>query len=331
MTDPGLPARRAILLGGAAIFAAHLARAQPASSWRPAHPVRVILGFPPGGFTDILARVIAPLLQAELGQPFVVENRSGAAGTIAADAVARAAPDGHVLLLGHSTANAIAAGLSQRLAYDPRTAFAPITLVAAQPHALLVNAAAPYRGLADLLAAARRQPGKLTYASSGVGSVQHVAGEMLRAATGIDVVHAAYRGTGPSLTALAAGEIDFVIDGIAAATPLAQAGQIRMIAVSPAQRVPRYPDLPTIAEAGAPGVEIRSWFGLFGPAGLPAAAVAALQAAAAAAIARPEMARVLADASAEPGGMPPEAFRAFVLAEIERYRELAARTHISMD
>jgi tripartite-type tricarboxylate transporter receptor subunit TctC len=271
------------------------------------------------------------LLQAQLDQPVVVENRGGAAGIIGAEAVARAVPDGTTLLLGHSTANAIAANLGQRLSYDPRTAFAPITLVATQPHALLINAAAPYRTVAELLTAARQAPGRLTYASSGVASVQHVAGEMLRAATGIDVVHVPYRGTGPALADLAGGQVDFVIDGLAGAAPLLQAGRIHALAVSTAQRVPRLPDVPTLDEAGAPGFEIRSWFGLFAPAGLPDPAVESLHVATSAALSRPEMQRVLNDASAESGGMPPAAFAEFVRNEIARYREVAARMRIAIE
>jgi tripartite-type tricarboxylate transporter receptor subunit TctC len=307
------------------------ALAQMGAAWKPPRPVRLVVGFPPGGFTDILARVLAPLLQVQLDQSVVVENRSGAAGIIGAEAVARAVPDGTTLLLGHSTANAIAANLAQRLSYDPRTAFAPITLVAAQPHVLLVNAAAPYTTVAELLAAARKAPGRLTYASSGVASVQHVAGEMLRAATGIDAVHVPYRGTGPALADLAGGQVDFVIDGLAGAAPLLHAGRIRALAVSTAERVPRLPDVPTLDEAGAPGFEIRSWFGLFAPSGLPDPAVESLYAAASAALSRPEMHRVLNDASAEPGGMPPAAFAEFVRNEIARYREVAARMRIAVE
>ncbi|WP_198384019.1 tripartite tricarboxylate transporter substrate binding protein [Roseomonas sp. KE2513] len=323
--------RRAVLVLGAAALPASRAWAQPPPAWKPTRPVRLVVGFPPGGFTDILARVIAPLLQARLDQSIVVENRGGAAGIIGAEAVARAVPDGTTLLLGHSTANAIAANLAQRLSYDPRTAFTPITLVAAQPHALLVNAAAPYVDIGAFLAAARQAPGRLTYASSGVASVQHVAGEMLRAATGIDVVHVPYRGTGPALADLAGGQVDFVIDGLAGAAPLISGGRIRPLAVSTAQRVPRLPYLPTLAEAGAPGFEIRSWFGLFAPAGLPEAAVEALYAAATDALARPEMLRVLSDASAEAGGMPPAAFADFVRGEIARYRDVAAHMRIAVE
>ncbi|MFC0386119.1 tripartite tricarboxylate transporter substrate binding protein [Muricoccus vinaceus] len=323
--------RRAVLALGAAALPAGRGRVQPSPAWKPPRPVRLVVGFPPGGFTDILARVLAPLLGARLDQSVVVENRGGAAGIIGAEAVARAAPDGTTLLMGHSTANAIVANLAQRLSYDPRTAFAPITLIAAQPHALLVNAAAPHGDIGAFLAAARQAPGRMTYASSGVASVQHVAGEMLRAATGIDVVHVPYRGTGPALADLAGGQVDFVIDGLAGAAPLMGAGRIRALAVSTARRVPRLPDLPTLAEAGAPGFEIRSWFGLFAPAGLSEAAVESLHAAATGALARPEMQRVLEDASAEAGGMPPPAFADFVRGEIARYRDVAARMRIAVE
>lgn len=320
--------RRAALLGLGATFAT---RAHASTGWRPARPVRLLVGFPPGGFTDILARALAPLLQARFEVPFVVENRGGAAGTLAAEAAARANPDGTTLLIGHSTANAIAAGLSQRLTYDPLTAFTPITLIAAQPHVLVVNAGSPHASVADLVGAARRAPGRLTFASSGVGSVQHVAGELFRTAASVDVIHVPYRGSGPALADLAGGQVDFAIDGLAAAGPLLAGGRLRALAVSTSARVPRLPDVPTFAEAGLAGVEIRSWFALLGPAGLPAASVSALHAATVEALQRPELRRVLDEASAEPGGMPPAEFGEFILREIERYRELAARTQISMD
>jgi tripartite-type tricarboxylate transporter receptor subunit TctC len=300
-------------------------------AWRPPRPVRLLVGFPPGGFTDILARTVAPLFQARFEQSVVVENRGGAAGVLAAEAAARAAPDGTTLLIGHPTANAIVAGLATRLSYDPRTAFTPVTLIAAQPHLLLVNAESPYRSVDDLLAAARRDPGRLTFASSGVASVQHVAGELFKAATGVDVVHVPYRGTGPAMADLAGGQVTFAIDGAGGAGALLAAGRLRALAVSSARRAAKLPDIPTLAEVGVRGVEIGSWFALMGPAGLPEPAVAALHAAVVEALAHPTMRRVMDDASAEPGGMPPAEFRAFILAEIERYRDLGTRTRISMD
>lgn len=331
MSERDRSGRRATLLLLASGAASRPVAAQPSAGWRTSRPIRLVVGFPPGGFTDILARSLAPLLQAQLNQAVVVENRGGAAGIIGADLVAHAAPDGATLLLGHSTANAIAANLNQRLGYDPRTAFAPITLVAAQPHALLVNAASPFASTEDLIAAARRAPARLTYASSGVASVQHVAGEMLSAASGIDVVHVPYRGTGPALADLAGGQVDFVIDGLAAATPLIAGGRIKALAVSTARRVARWPDLPTLNESGAPGVEIRSWFGLLGPAGLPEPVVQSLYAATLSALSSPEMRRLLEDSSAEAGGMPPSEFASFIATEIARYREVAARMRIAVE
>ncbi|MBV1796718.1 tripartite tricarboxylate transporter substrate binding protein [Siccirubricoccus sp. G192] len=319
--------RRRIIM---ALGAVTLARPVRAQDW-PQHPVRILVGFPPGGFTDILARVIAPRLQERFGQPFVVENRPGAAGIIAAEAVAKAPPDGLMLLLAHPTAIAIAPALSQRLPYDGMAAFTPVTLLAQQPHVLLVKGDAPWRSLAELVEDARRRPGMLTYASSGVGSVQHVQGELFAAAAGIELVHVPYRGSGPTMTDLAAGNVSMVIDGVAVSAPLVESGRLRVLATSAARRLPRYPDLPTLAESGLEGVVPGSWFGLLAPAGTPPAIVQALARAATEALPTPEVARAMERASAEPGGLSPEEFAAFVRAEDARYRALAARTRISMD
>ena len=320
--------RRTLL---AALGAGSLApRARAQADW-PQRPVRLLVGFPPGGFTDILARVIAPKLQEHFGQPFVVENRSGAAGIIAADAVAKAPPDGHTLLLAHPTAVAIAPALSQRLPYDALTAFAPVTLLALQPHLLLVKGDAPWRSVADLVVDARTRPGAITYASSGIGSVQHVQGEQFAAAAGVAVVHVPYRGSGPTMTDLAAGQVHFAIDGAAVSASLIEAGRLRALATSAGARIARFPDLPTLEESGVPGVAPGSWFGLLAPAGTPPAIITVLQRAAAAALPTPEVERAMRNASAEPGGTTPRSFADFIQGEIERYRELAARTRISID
>jgi tripartite-type tricarboxylate transporter receptor subunit TctC len=323
--------RRALLAAGLAASAT--ARAQPgppdAASW-PQRPVRILVGFPPGGLTDVLARVLAPRLSERFGQPFVVENRTGASGLIAAEAVATAT-DGHTLLLAHPTALAIAPVFARRLPFDGERAFAYISLLALQPHLLLVKADAPWRDVAALVADARARPDRITFANSGVGSVQHIQAEQFCAAAGARMVHVPYRGSAPTMTDLAAGQVDCVIDGVGVSRPLVEAGKLRALATANGRRLARYPDLPTLGEAGIAGVLPGSWFGLAGPASLPGAVVQALNEAAAAALPTPEVARALDNASAEAGGGTPDAFRGFVQEQIAGFRTLSRTASISMD
>ena len=322
--------RRTLLVTGLAAAAA--ARAQPGppqASW-PQRPVRVLVGFPPGGLTDVLARVLAPRLSERFGQPFVVENRTGASGIIAAEAVANAT-DGHTLLLAHPTALAIAPVFARRLPFDAERAIAYVSLLALQPHLLLVQADAPWRDVAALVADARARPETITFASSGVGSVQHIQAEQFCAATGVRMVHVPYRGSAPTMTDLAAGQVDWVIDGVGVSRPLIEAGRLRALATANDRRLARYPDLPTLAELGIAGVLPGSWFGLAGPASLPGPVVRALGEAAAAALPAPEVARALDNASAEGIGGGPDEFRAFVRDQIARFRELAKTASIGME
>ena len=247
-----------------------------------------------------------------------------------AEAVAKAS-DGHTLMMGHPTALAIAPAFAQRLPYDAETAFAPISLLALQPHLLLVKADARWPDLAAMFAEGRARPGVLTYASSGVGSVQHIQAEQLCAAAGMQAVHVPYRGSAPSMTDLAAGQIDFVIDGVGVSRPLLDAGRLRALATAAEHRLPAMPQLPTLAESGARGVLPGSWFGLVAPAGMPLAHQAALHAACQAALPTPEVMRALANASAEAVGSSAAEFRAFIAGQKASLRELAKTARISME
>lgn len=323
--------RRRDLIAGMAALSTGPARAQGnGPGGYPSGSVRMLVGFAPGGYTDILARAVAIQLQQQFGRPFVVENRPGAAGVIAAETVARASADGLTLLVGHTTANAIVGVLQQRIGYDPARDFAPVTLLAAQPHALVVRANSPWRGVPDLIAAAKERPGTLAYGSSGVASVQHVAGEMLARAAGIELVHVPYRGSAPALVDLAAGQIHLVIEGAAVSGAMVDSGQIRALAVTAAGPVARFPGVPPVAET-LPRYEVQSWFGLFAPAATPAAVTGALRDAVAGALETPGMRRILQDASATPGGMSSPAFQRFVENEIERYRSLLSGVALSLD
>jgi len=321
--------RRTLLVGGLAATTARAQPGPPQASW-PQRPVRILVGFSPGGLTDVLARVLAPKLSDRFGQPFVVENRSGASGIIAAEAVVNAT-DGHTLLLAHPTALAIAPVFARHMPFDAEKAFSYVSLLALQPHLLLVKADAPWRAVAALIADARARPERVTFASSGVGSVQHIQAEQFCAAAGVRMVHVPYRGSAPTMTDLAAGQVDFVIDGVGISRPLIEAGKLRALATANSRRLARYPDLPTLAELGITGVLPGSWFGLAGPASMPGPVVQALSEAAAAALPTPEVERALANASAEGIGSTPDEFRAYVQDQITRFRELSKSASISMD
>jgi len=300
------------------------ALALPGLAHADARPVRILVGFAPGGLTDILARVLAPVLAAKLGQPVVVENRPGAAGIIAAEAVAKAPPDGQLLLMGHPTALSIAPALGQALPFDAARAFAPVSLMAVQPHLLIVKGDAPWGGVQALLADGRARPTEISYGSSGVASVQHIAGEALGAAGGARFTHVPYRGSAPTMVDIAGGTLGFAIDGVGVAAPLIEAGQLKAIGASHTRRVARFPAVPTLIEQGLPGFAIGSWFGLVAPAGLPAAQFATLHAAAVECLGTADGQRALRNASAEAIGSTPEAFAEWIGGETARYRALAA-------
>jgi tripartite-type tricarboxylate transporter receptor subunit TctC len=297
----------------------------------PQRPIRMLVGFPPGGFTDIMARVLAEPMGKALGQPLVVENVSGAAGTLAATQLSTAANDGYTLLMGHTTANAAAPAMIKSLRYDPLTAFAPITLAAAQAHAVLVRPEAGYKSIDDFLARARANPGKLTYASSGPGSVQHLAGELFKRLAKVDLVHVPYRGSAPALNDVIAGHVDVAFDGIGTAQSLLQGGKLVPLAVTTLERSPRYPDIPTLDQAGLKDYQMASWFGLFAPAGTPPDIIKRINTEAAAALKTQAVTKVLNDAAARAGGDSPEAFTQFVRSETARLGELIRAANITME
>lgn len=305
--------RRTLLAAGALLPAA--ARAQP---W-PARAVTVIVPFPPGGIVDQIARPLAAHLQAAFGQPFVVENRPGAGGNIGAEAVARAAPDGHTLLLGSTGTLCINEFLYDRLPFDIRRAFAPITLLVGTPMVLIVHPARPWRSLADYLAAARAQPGRLTAGSAGSGSALHLTLALFNAAAGTDVTHVAYRGAAPAITDLIAGTLDSMFDSVPHALPHIRGGRVQALAVATESRLSVLPEVPTFAEGGLPGFTVSPWFGLAAPAGTPEDILARLHAAAADALRQPSMGGRLAEIGAELLGHGPDAFAAFIAAERRRW------------
>lgn len=236
----------------------------------PAHPIRLIVPFPAGGPTDIVARPLAQFLSDALKQQVLVDNRGGAGGSIGADAVARSAPDGYTLLMGTVGTNAINATLYRKLSYDPAKDFTPVALVAAAPVALVAHPSVGVRTIAELIAKARAQPGGLTFGTAGNGTPGHLTGEMFRAATGIELRHVPYKGSAPAITDLVGGQIALMFDPLQSVLPYVQSGKLVLLGVSSATRSAAAPDAPTFAEAGLKDFEATAWWGVYGPANLPA-------------------------------------------------------------
>jgi tripartite-type tricarboxylate transporter receptor subunit TctC len=287
----------------------------------PARPVRLVIGFPPGGGVDINARLLAPKLAEYLGQQFVVDNRPGAGTNIANELVAKAAPDGYTLLM-NTSALAINISLYRNLPFDALRDFVPVSVFSESPNVLVVSAKVPYASVKDLLAAARASPGKLNYSSAGVGTTQHLAAELLKMRTNTFMAHIPYKGSSPSLTALIAGEIDLSFANIPAIHGYVQGGRLRALAIAAPKRDPQLPDVPTMKEAGVEGVEVSVWYGLFAPTGTPKEIVQTLANAVIRATRDPESRRKLLEQGAEPVGSTPEAFARMMREEVARWAEV---------
>ena len=286
----------------------------------PSRAVRVIVGFPPGGGTDIMARLLAPKLQEYLGQPFVVENRPGATTNIASEIVAKSAPDGHTLLFTTS-ALAINMSLYKNLTFDALRDFAPVSVFAQSPNLLVAHSSAG-ANVRELLAQAKAKPGAMNYSSAGAGTSQHLAGELFKARTGSYIVHIPYKGTAASLTAVIAGEVHFSFANVPAILGHVRSGRIRALAVLAPQRSSLMPDVPTMKEAGVDDVEVPVWYALLGPAALPREIVKTLGDATARAAKAPDLSQKLVEQGAEPVGNSPEEFGKLLRAEVTRWAEV---------
>lgn len=317
--------RRAAIAGALLPFAA---RAQ-APEW-PSRPVRFIVPYPPGGPTDIMGRIIAQAVQGPLGQPFVVENRAGANGLIGSEQAARAAPDGSTFLV-NASAHVIVPHLTPNMPIDVLADFAPVTNIAAVPLWLVVNPALPVRSVADFIAYARANPGRIAYASSSQGGAPHLAGELFKLMTGTDLVHVPYRGSGPAGQDLIAGTVQAMFDSVPASAGAVRDGRLRALAVTTRNRIAPFPDLPTIAEAGVPGYEISTWYGIWAPARTPPAIIARLQQAVASAARNPETRARFDALGAEPVADSPEDYARFVRAEYDRWGKLVRDARIKLD
>jgi tripartite-type tricarboxylate transporter receptor subunit TctC len=318
--------------GLAALAAWPLARPALAQPRWPDRPVRVIVPFTPGGTTDILARALSAELQEALGQPFVVENRGGAGGTLGSELVARAAPDGHTLMMGHIGTLAVNPSLYRNLSFDTVTSFAPIGLTAIVPNILTVNARkVPVNNVPELIALARRNPRGLSYGSGGNGSAAHIAMVAFQVAAGVEMEHVPYRGTGPMITDLLSGTIDLTLTGGPAVLPPVRAGQLRAIGVSSLTRLSSAPEIPTIAEQGLAGFEATQWYGLVAPAGTPRPIIDRLNAESARILTGERLRPRLAAEGADPSPGTPEQFRELILAERARWGELIRRANVQAD
>jgi tripartite-type tricarboxylate transporter receptor subunit TctC len=297
----------------------------------PSRPVALLVGFAPGGGTDILARLLAARLGDDFAQPVAVENRTGGGGTIAALATARARPDGHTATLG-TVSNMVQVPLAMRAPpFDPARDVTPITLVAAVPMVVTVPANSPARDLAGVVALARARPGQLNFASNGVGTSQHLAAELFMQATGVRMIHVPYRGSGQVVMDLAQGVVDVNFDTLSSVLPGIRQGLLRGLAVTTARRVAALPELPTVMEGGIPGYDLDVWYMLYGPPGLPPAVLRRWSAAAIRALAEPALQARMREAGFEPAGGSPDEAAALVRVEIARYGEAIRRAGIQID
>jgi tripartite-type tricarboxylate transporter receptor subunit TctC len=313
--------RRRMLLSALPALLAAPALAQPA--WAPDRPMRIIVAFPPGGSTDVVSRLIAEQLGTALGQAVVVENRGGASGMIGTEFAARATPDGHTLLMTAAGPHAINPSLFASVPYDPVKNFAPIILVAIYPLLMVTPTNRAPNSVAEFIAWAKASAGRANYCSIGSGQPSHLAAELFKQRTGIEMTHVPYRGSGPAVTATVAGECDVLFDSALSSGPQVRGGRLKGLGVTTGSRLPSWPDLPTVAEAGPiPGYDAYTWNALVAPAGTPEAAVARINAEVGRILAAPKFSEALQAQGAVPGGGTPRQMAEFLQTEIRKWAEV---------
>jgi len=325
----GRSAAAALALGALALLATGRAFAQDTDY--PRRPVTIVVPFTAGGATDLSARLVAQLLSAQLGQPFVVDNRAGASGMIGMGAVARAAPDGYTLGWGGNSPMSVAPHLSKSPPYDPAKAFAPISLAAISSWIMVTRPDLPVASVAELIAQAKSQPGKLTFASSGTGSAPHLMGELFKSSAGIDMLHVPFKGEIDGFNAIMAGQVDMMMGSTSSASALVKSGRLKGLAVTTPKRDAAVPNLPTVAEAGVPDLTFEIFFGLVAPAGTPAPIVAKLAAAMKQAIADPGYRETMEKAGIQATSSTPAEFQALLARHNQRWRAIIQRNNISSD
>ena len=305
-----------------------IANAQPF----PNKPIRLIVGFAPGGGTDIVARALGPKVGEILGQPVIVENRSGAAGTIAADFVAKSSPDGYTLLMGHSNSNAIAPYVLQKVPYNAATDFSPITYLGYVPNVLAINLNTPANTVNELVAIAKSKPGQLTYGSSGIGSTQHLAGALFGKIENIEINHIPYKGSGQAIIDLLANQITMNFDTLPPLLEQIKGGKLKALAVSTPKRLPQLPNVPTFIEVGIQGFDVTNWYSIMGPKGMSPELVTKIDKAFKSAMQDPSIKATLDSQGLQTSGPnTPEMFGVFVKAELEKYSKLVKELNIKAE
>ena len=294
--------------------------AQAAANY-PARPIKIVVPFAPGGTTDMLARLVGQRLTQSWGQPVVIENKPGAGATLGADIVAKSAPDGYTLVMG-AAHHTIAQQVYAKIPYHFDRDFAPITMVAMVPNMVVVNSEVPAKNIAEFIALAKTQPGKLNYGSAGAGTAHHLIGEMFKLRAGVDLVHVPYKGSAPAVADLLSGQVQLMFDTVTSGLPQVKAGKLRALAVTTAKRSLAVPDLSTVAEAGVPGYDISTWYGLWGPKGLSKEVTDKLANEVARILKLPDVKERYAALGAEPVGNSPEEFAAYCKSELLKWAKV---------
>lgn len=297
----------------------------------PGKPIKIVAPFPPGGPVDILSRTIGSKLAQSLGQPVVVENRAGAGGNIGSDAVAKSAPDGYTLLMGFVGTHAINPSLYSKMPYDNVKDFEPVSLVAEVTIVLVVNPAIPANSIGQLIALAKSRPGELTFGSPGNGTPQHLAGELFNFISGVKIRHVPYKGAVPALTDLLGGQISMIFSSMPPALPHLKSGKLRALGVTSTARSPVTPELPTIAESGLTGYEVKNWYGIFAPRGTPKEIVTKLNAEIVKILNMPDVKESLSLQGAEPSTSTPQEFAAYVKDETEKWAKIVKYSGVKVD
>ena len=317
-------------LATAALLACSSAWAQPAGEAYPTKPIKLILPFPPGGGTDILGRIIAERLSANLGQPVVIENRGGAGGNVGAEAAAKAAPDGYTIVLV-APSLAISPSLYSKLNYDPIRDLAPVSLVGTVPNVIITDPSLPAQNLAEFIALAKSKPGAMNFGSGGNGTSNHLAGELFNVKAGVKLVHVPYKGVNLAMNEVLAGRIQLVVIGVPAALPFIQAGRLRALAVIAPRRLPALPNVPTVAEAGLADYEVTTWYGVLAPSGTPRPIIDRLNAELVRIMHAPDLQERLAASGTESRTSTPEEFAGYIKQETAKWRDVVREAGVKVE
>lgn len=321
---------RTLAAAAATALAGLLALGPATAQTFPTRPVTLVVPFAAGGSTDLVGRLIAERMSAELGQSVVVENKGGAGGNLGAAQVAKAAPDGYTILMGTVATHALNPAIYKKMPYDPVTSFAPISLLAVVPNVLVVNPNFPAKTTEELIVLLKKEPGKYSYASSGNGTPLHLSGELFKSMAGVDMQHIPYQGAGPALVDVLSGQVPIMFDNLPSSSSHIKSGKLRALGVTTTEKASSFPDVPTIAEA-VPGYETYTWNALFAPAGTPSEVIATLNAAANKALADPKVQARLADFSAKPVGSTPEQLGEHVKKEIAKWAPIVKASGAQID